>query len=93
MATTLHVQGADIELHEDETFNKARHRLNRALRQLEDYRQGNIDGDAEGQKFEPFHQLSFKMANGTAEGGRITVSVEKVIGVSSDEPKDVGGGE
>lgn len=86
MTTFLHMQGADIELAEDESFNKARHRLNKAQRQLEDYRNGNIDGDSDGQKFDPYHQLSF----GTAEGGRISVNVEKVIGITSDTAKDVG---
>ena len=89
MTTFLHTQGADIELASDESFNKARHRMNTAQRQLEDYRNGNIDGDSEGQKFNPYHQLSFK----TAEGGRVSVNVEKVIGISSDEAKDVGSGE
>lgn len=37
----------------------------------------------------PFSKLSFK----TAEGGRISVNFEKVIGVGSDEPKDQGSGE
>jgi capsule polysaccharide export protein KpsE/RkpR len=89
MTTFLHVQGADIQLAEDESFNKARHRLNKAQRQLEDYRNGNIDGDSDGQKFDPYHQLSFK----TSEGGRVSANVEKVIAITSDEEKDVGGGE
>jgi hypothetical protein len=93
MTVTLHVQGADIELHESEKYNKVRHRLNKAQRQLEDYRNGNIDGESDGQKFNPYHVLSFKMATEDDEGGRISVNVEKVIAATSDEPKDVGGGD
>lgn len=84
MATTLHVQGADIELDESESFNKLRHRLNKAFKQKVDYENGNIDGETEGQKFDPFHTLSFA----TEGGGRISVNVEKVIGISSDTAKD-----
>lgn len=90
MSTTIHLAGADIQLHDSETFNKARHRLNRAQKLIEDYKLGNVSADED---FEPYHLLSFKMENDTEEGGRISVNVEKVIGISSDEPKDVGGGE
>lgn len=92
MTVTLHVQGADVQLHESESFNKARHRLNQAQRQLEDYRNGNIDGESSGQKFNPYHVLSFRMATEDDDGGRISVNVEKIIAITSDEPKDVGGG-
>lgn len=88
MTTFLHLQGADIGLAEDESFNKARHRLNRAQQQMIDYAEGNIDGESKDQKFQPFHELSFKTDN----GGRIAVNIDKVIAVSSDEEKDVGGG-
>jgi hypothetical protein len=33
------------------------------------------------------------MANGSDDGGRISVNIEKVIAISSDEAKDVGSGE
>lgn len=80
MATTLLVQGGEIEV--DETFNFVRSRINKALKSKVDY---EADG---GDKYTPAHDLSFK----TADGGRIAVSPEKVIGVMSDEPKDVGSG-
>lgn len=85
MATTLHIQGADIELDESESFNKVRHRLNKAAKQKIDYENGNIDGVTDGQKFDPFHTLSFA----TDGGGRFSANVEKIIGVSSDTAKDV----
>lgn len=87
MATFIIIQGGEMEIAEN--YNLVRHRLNKAQRQLLDYQNGNIDGDSDDQKFDPYHQLSFK----TAEGGRISVNVEKVIGVSSDEAKDAGSSE
>lgn len=87
MATELIVQGGSITLHESESFNKVRHRLNRAKKMIIDYENGNIDGTTKGEKFEPFHELSFR----TEEDGRVSVDPAKVIGVTSDEPKDVGG--
>lgn len=89
MATYLFVQGLDpVELAEDESFNKVRHRSNKALRIKVDLENGNIDGETKGQKFDPMHLMSFK----TAEGGRISVNPEKFIGVGSDEAKDAGTG-
>jgi hypothetical protein len=87
MATEIIVQGGSIELHESESYNKARHRLNRAKKLIIDYENGNIDGNSDGQKFEPFHILSFR----TAEDGRVSIDPAKVMGVTSDEPKDVVG--
>lgn len=78
MATTLLVQGGEIEV--DETFNFVRARINKALKRKADY-------EAEGEKdekYEPVHDLSFK----TEQGGRIGVNPDKVIGVMSDLPKD-----
>ena len=37
-----------------------------------------------GQKFEPFHVLTFR----TADDGRLAVDIENVIGVMSDEARD-----
>lgn len=85
MSVYLFVQGLDpVELAGDETFNKVRHRGNKAMQRRIDLENGNIDGKSEGQKFDPMHQLSFK----TAEGGRISVNPEKFIGVGSDTEKD-----
>lgn len=85
MATYLFVQGLDpIELADDETFNKARHHGNSALRLKTDLEEGNIDGESQGQKYDPLHQLSFA----TRAGGRIAVNPDKFIGVGSDQPKD-----
>jgi hypothetical protein len=86
MACTLLVRGGEIELHESEKFNKVRHRLNRARKLSEDYKNGAVAGDKE-QKFEPFHLLTFR----TADDGRFAVDIENTIGVLSDEPKDIGG--
>ena len=87
MATTLHVQGADIEL--EESFNLVRQRLNTVTKMMLDYREEGGQSLGNGAKFEPFHTLSFK----TAGGGRIAINPEKVIGVSSDEAKDTGSSE
>lgn len=87
MGTELIVQGGSIELHESETFNKARHRLNRAKKLVIDYENGNIDANSKESKFEPFHILSFR----TADGGRGSFDPVKVIGVVSTEAKDVVG--
>ena len=88
MTVTLLVRGGEIELHESEKFNKVRHRLNRARKMSEDYKNGAIDGKSEGQKFEPFHLLTFR----TADDGRFACDIENCIGALSDEPKDIGGG-
>lgn len=93
----LLVQGGSIELHESETFNKLRHRLNKAKKMVIDYENGNIDGVTKANKdngtdsevFEPFHVLTFR----TADDGRVSVDPQKIIGVVSDTPKDVGGGD
>ena len=87
MTVTLLVRGGEIELHESEKFNKVRHRLNRARKLSEDYKNGAIDGKTEGQKFEPFHLLSFR----TADDGRFCGDIENTIGCMSDEAKDQGG--
>jgi hypothetical protein len=87
MATTLHMQGGDIEV--DESFNLVRQRLNNAAKLVIDYREQGNDALPNGAKFEPFHTLSFK----TVEGGRIAVNPDKVIAVSSDQAKDTGGEE
>ncbi len=84
----LIVQGGSIALHESESFNKARHRLNAAKKLIIDYENGNIDGSG-NEKFQPFHRLSFR----TEADGRVAVDPAKVIGVMSDDPKDVGGSE
>jgi hypothetical protein len=81
MATTIHMQGGSIDL--DENFNMVRQRLNQAQRALEDYRNGTV---ADGTKFRPYHDLSFK----TEEGGRISINPEKIIAVESDLPNDKG---
>jgi len=79
VATFLLVQGLDpVEL--ADSYNFVRKRLNDAAQAKIDYENGT------GEKFQPFHSLSFK----TAENGRITVNPEKVIGCGSDEPKDQG---
>jgi hypothetical protein len=88
MTTFLMVQGIEpVELSDDESFNKARDRANKALRLKTDLEEGNIDGETKGQKYDPMHKLSFK----TADGGRISINPDKFIAVGSDEPKDVGG--
>jgi hypothetical protein len=84
MACTLLIRGGEIELHESENFNKLRHRLNKARKLSEDYKNGTIDGSTNGQKFDPFHVLTFR----TADDGRIAVDIENAIGVLSDEPRD-----
>jgi hypothetical protein len=85
MPCTLLVRGGEIELHESEKFNKIRHRLNKARKLSEDYKNGAISGAGEdGQKFEPFHVLTFR----TADEGRVAVDIENCIGVMSDESRD-----
>ena len=88
MPCSLLIRGGEIELDESEKFNKIRHRLNRARKMSEDYKNGAIDGKSEGQKFEPFHLLTFK----TADGGRFSGDIENVFAVLSDELKDGSGG-
>ena len=90
MPCTLIVRGGEIELHEEERFNKIRHRLNQARKLSEDYKNGSISGNGEdGQKFQPFHVLTFR----TSEDGRLAVDIENVIGVMSDEARDGGSNE
>jgi len=85
VATTLLIQGIDpVDLAEDESFNKVRQRINEAIKVKIDYENGNIDGESKGQEFKPAHLLSFA----TADGGRVSINPEKIIGVGSDEPKD-----
>lgn len=82
----LIMQGGSVELHESESFNKLRHRLNQAKKLIIDYENGNIDGKTKGEEFQPFHLLSFR----TADDGRVSVDPQKIIGVVSDLAKDVG---
>jgi hypothetical protein len=84
MACSLLIRGGEIELHDAENFNKIRHRLNKARKLSEDYKNGTIDGNSEGQKFDPFHVLTFRTVN----DGRIAVDIENCIGVLSDEARD-----
>lgn len=92
---TLIIRGGEIVLHPEERFNTVRNRLNKAKAMLIDYQNGNLE--PEGTKnpapavFKPFHLLSFRTDNDTDEGGRISLDVENIIGVMSDEPKDGGG--
>jgi len=82
VATVLHVQGADIELNEH--FNQVRRRLNRAWKLAEDYRNGDFQsGEDDSKEPDPFHVLSFKTVDDDGELGRVSVNLEKIIGVSS----------
>jgi hypothetical protein len=93
MGVWLLVQGGEpVELHESESFNKVRRRLNDARKRVIDYDNGNIDGESKGQKFDPYTILSFATVNEDDEDshGRISIGWDRVIGVVSDEPKDVG---
>lgn len=82
MATYLFIQGMDnVEV--EESYNLVRQRINRAITGI----------DKSGETLEPknaakpLHDLSFK----TADGGRIAVNPDKIIGVGSDEDRDSGG--
>jgi hypothetical protein len=87
---TLVLAGAEIELDEEElTYNGARRRLDEIAAARIDYENGVEDEEGNKVEYKPFNKLSFK----TAEGGRITVNPEKVIGLLSDQAKDVGSGE
>lgn len=87
MACQLLIRGGEIELHETENFNKIRHRLNKGRKLSEDYKNGTIDGKSDGEKFDPFHVLTFR----TADDGRLAIDIENCIGVLSDEPRDGAG--
>lgn len=94
MSVTLLVQGGEVELAEN--FNLVRHRLNAAFKSVEDYRNGDWDADAHKQSNNkdgvprPFHDLSFITADEDGDPeGRVTISYEKIIGVTSDELRDV----
>lgn len=81
MSTYLMVQGTDpIELHESESFNKVRGRVNRALTGTNHLKEKADDKE----RATPLNVLSFH----TAEDGRVAVNPEKVIGVGSDEWSD-----
>jgi hypothetical protein len=90
MTTFLIVRGGEIELSEEESYNKVRQRLGRAKKNVLDYQNGNIDGVTKGsegnesQIFEPFMLLSFK----TADEGRCCFDPDDVIGCRSDVPTD-----
>lgn len=87
MTTFLFCNGLDpVTLADEESFNKVRKRLTDAKKNVIDYENGNINGVDKGQKFEPFHLVSFQ----TDAGGRISIDPLKIIGVGSTEPKDVG---
>lgn len=89
MSTFLFVQGLDpVTLSEGESFNKVRHRANKAIQQKIDYENGNI----ESSDFDPAHQLSFKTVDEEGNIGRISINPEKYIGVGSDTEKDTGSG-
>lgn len=82
MTTFLFVRGLDpVEV--EESFNLVRQRINEVV----------TGTDRDGSKAEdkvrnrPLHKVTFK----TAEGGRIAISPENIIGVGSDEERDGGG--
>jgi hypothetical protein len=90
MTTFLIVRGGEMELAEEESYNKVRQRLQRAKKNVMDYSNGNIDGVSKGDKnsesqlFDPFMLLSFK----TADDGRCCFDPDDVIGCRSDVPSD-----
>jgi hypothetical protein len=89
MTTFLFAQGLDpVTLADSESFNKVRHRANRAMQQKIDYENGNL----EAANFDPAHQLSFKTVDEEGNIGRISLNPEKYIGVGSDTEKDTGSG-
>lgn len=94
--TTLIVQGGTIEL--DENFNLVRHRLNAAFKSVEDYRNGEWNADEHKTDDNkdgiprPFHLMTFKTPpdedDEDSEGGRVSINLEKIIGVESTLPSD-----
>jgi hypothetical protein len=79
MATYLMVRGMEpVEL--AESFNFVRKRLNDVEKAKLDYDQANIE------EFQPYHLVSFK----TADGGRFSPNYSQVLGVGSNERRDVG---
>lgn len=84
---TLILAGANVELHEDENFNKVRSRINQAL--TGSNHQGEKETN-EKHRHRPLNKLTFFTDMGDGEKGRIAVNPEKIIGIMSDEEKDPG---
>ena len=76
MTTFLFLRGMEI-VEVEESFNLVRQRINEVVTNTN--RAGEPDEDNK-----PLHKLSFK----TAEGGRVAIAPEYVIGVGSDIEKD-----
>jgi hypothetical protein len=96
MVTLILQGGTVVDLDESEKFNKIRHRLNQVSKMIEDYKLANIDGTSTGQKYQPFHVLSFKTVTWDDDDdeaepvvGRVSVHFDKIVAVTSDEERDV----
>ena len=84
MATFLLIRGMEpVEV--EASYNLVRQRINQAVTGTD--RDGVKADDKERNR--PLHKISFK----TAEGGRIAIVPDHVIGVGSDTEKDEGGEE
>jgi len=77
MTTFLFLRGMEI-VEVEESFNLVRQRINEVVTNTN--RNGTPDEDNK-----PLHKLSFK----TADGGRVAIAPEYVIGVGSDIEKDL----
>lgn len=89
MACTLLIRGGNIDLHEDEAFNKVQHRIEAAKKHRIDYELGNADKFDDGNKT----KLLFFTDLGEGGAGRIYVDVADCFGVMSDEYRDGYGSE
>jgi len=77
VTTFLFLRGMEI-VEVEESFNLVRQRINEVVTKTN--RDGSEDKDQR-----PLHKVSFK----TAEGGRVAIVPEYIIGVGSDLEKDL----
>lgn len=85
MGVYISAQGMEpVELADDESFTKVRQRFNKAVAGKIEFENAVMNGTKPDGKYDPFHGLTFA----TAEGGRISLNVDKIIGIYSDTSKD-----
>lgn len=83
MATTLIVRGAQIELADEESYTKVKHRIKKAKQRRVDYENGTAEEFSKGED-----ELEFYTDMGNGETGRACFDTNDVFGVMSDKRSD-----
>ena len=83
MATTLIVRGAQIELSDEESFTKVKHRIKKAKQRRVDYENGTTEEFSKGED-----EIEFYTDMGDGETGRVFFDTNDTFGCMSDKRSD-----